>query len=192
MRCRAWWLAAVVVVSGLVGCDDAGDDPDTWETTPCYVDYPCFYGGPSCVDGEPDRIVHFESYSCERVCGSPCSGGGCSSSYETCEAGTVCASGPQERAACVPLDEVCGGVEGRTCPEGMICVYGDHYTDNGSFGDERGPCTTYNRQIYGRCAECVADCGMDPVCGCDGMTWESACAAQAAGVPVAAAGSCQP
>jgi hypothetical protein len=73
----------------------------------------------------------------------------------------------------------CGGADNTKCASGLYCSYAD-----GSCGS--GAAT-------GSCAVPPASCAgatPSPVCGCDGKTYDSRCAAQAAGVSVASTGAC--
>ena len=74
----------------------------------------------------------------------------------------------------------CGGLVGLTCGEGLFCAYGP--------GDLCGAA-----DALGTCAWQPEVCTAlwDPVCGCDGETYESACAAGTEKVSVLHEGACE-
>jgi hypothetical protein len=79
-----------------------------------------------------------------------------------------------------PAGQTCGGLLGKTCSaKDQYCNF-PMSTMCGS-GDQTGSCTAIPQvctQIY------------SPVCGCDGNTYSSPCAAAAAGASVKATGTC--
>jgi hypothetical protein len=75
---------------------------------------------------------------------------------------------------------VCGGRGGFACLPGEYCDFPDAAACG--VGDVRGFCEPVP-------LACPTG-GDDPVCGCDGVTYASACAAAAAGVDVATPGAC--
>ena len=75
--------------------------------------------------------------------------------------------------------ESCGGIMGKTCDEGFFCAF-PATTQCGS-GDQMGTCAV-------RPDVCIML--YKPVCGCDGNTQSSACAAASAGVSVLHDGEC--
>lgn len=74
----------------------------------------------------------------------------------------------------------CGGFAGLQCDQGQWCDYGNNICGG---DDSQGMC----RPIPDACPDVV-----DPVCGCDGETYGNECEANAAGIDIAANGSCEP
>ncbi len=74
----------------------------------------------------------------------------------------------------------CGGASGQNCGSGEYCDY-----PNNSCGANQatGQCQTQPRRCSPR---------SNPVCGCDGTTYDNACKAHAAGVDIAYRGRCNP
>lgn len=81
--------------------------------------------------------------------------------------------------ACGPDLHACGGAEGATCTSGEFCKRPE------------GACAT---DAQGLCRNTPVNCPavLDPVCGCDGMSYSSPCVADGAGVTVANDGLCVP
>lgn len=75
---------------------------------------------------------------------------------------------------------VCGGIQGKTCPEGQRC---DNPPGQCNVADAQGVCLpkpeSCNRRI-------------EPVCGCDGVSYGNDCLRQMAGVQKDHEGECQP
>ncbi len=77
-------------------------------------------------------------------------------------------------------EEVCGGLIGKTCPKGTVCVYEPEAACGQ--GDQTGTCEA----LPVACPDIYA-----PVCGCDGNTYSSSCVAHSYGVSVASSGECE-
>ncbi|GJM24518.1 MAG: hypothetical protein DHS20C16_09330 [Phycisphaerae bacterium] len=79
-----------------------------------------------------------------------------------------------------PIDcpQVCGGIAGATCDDGEFCEF------------PVGSCDISDRQ--GVCVEVPVACpdNVDPVCGCDGVTYGNGCEADAVGASIAHVGPC--
>ena len=86
---------------------------------------------------------------------------------------------PQPDPDCGGGEQHCGGFAGLACPGGQFCDY-DADAMCGA-ADQMGVC----RPMPDACAA-----QYDPVCGCDGQTYSSACDANAVGVAVFASGAC--
>jgi hypothetical protein len=69
----------------------------------------------------------------------------------------------------------CGGPEGLTCPDGLVCLYPDR------------TCGAYAE--HGRCSAAPTDSG-GATCGCDGVTYPTRASARQAGMRIAYDGAC--
>lgn len=84
------------------------------------------------------------------------------------------------KGECSEPVETCGGVVGNVCPEGQTCVP----DDPDQCGAGPGPGTCQERPT-------VCPAVYDPVCGCDGNTYSSACVAGVQFISVVHDGPCQ-
>ena len=74
---------------------------------------------------------------------------------------------------------LCGGAAGQTCGADEFCAYPDQRCGNG---------------VAGTCQPRPSACPfiLDPVCACDGNTYDNACEASVEGHDVSSAGDCTP
>jgi hypothetical protein len=74
---------------------------------------------------------------------------------------------------------VCGGIAGATCALGQFCAFGNGQC---GAGDQQGQCELAGGAV----------CPQQIVCGCDGKTYSTACAAHVNGVDTMSTTSCIP
>jgi hypothetical protein len=81
----------------------------------------------------------------------------------------------EHRGAC---EQVCGTIAGLTCPKGQFCELPAAMCDVADLG--------------GLCADVPGGCPavIDPVCGCDGITYDNDCERQRAQAQLDQAGPC--
>ena len=141
---------------------------------PCEKDQFCKRPEGECADAAEGECSDFPE-TCpaiiEPVCG--CDGRTYSNGCFADVAGvTVEHAGPCEE------QQACGGKAGDTCDKGQFCKRPE------------GECA---EDAEGVCADTPMACPtvFAPVCGCDGETYDNACAADAAGVTVESTGACE-
>ena len=92
---------------------------------------------------------------------------------ERCDYGRACGGGTGGPGT------ACGGIAGLTCGLDEFCDFG---TGQCGAGDQQGQCALAGGAV----------CPQQPVCGCDGKTYSSACAAHDNGVDTMSTTSCIP
>jgi hypothetical protein len=201
-------LSAACSASHPPGDDDGGLTPDgAVETCGGEVCAPFDYCCHGCTDAEdqcitldlpcpdracpppPDPWTSCEAAMAARAEGEPCEfGGDCDTGEECCFASYACIDGVVARdLVCVdpcgppPPDRRCGTRDAALCPEGEYCEYFGAGTPAACNVSDGGVC---------RARPSTCDFLYDPVCGCNGLTYGNACAANAEGVSVRSAGEC--
>ncbi|MFT3923773.1 MAG: Kazal-type serine protease inhibitor domain-containing protein [Myxococcales bacterium] len=155
-------------------------------------------GGVTCAKDE------FCSYAASSQCGANDQGGTCTKKPQICTTiyapvcgcdGKTYASDCSAQAAGQSVKaqgecgtagntgKTCGGFAGLSCEAGQFCNYEEAAGGQGcGIADGTGVCTDKPKL-----------CGKDynPVCGCDGETYNSRCLAQLKGVSIASEGACK-
>lgn len=142
---------------------------------PCPAGQYCRVRGMACKDPDAEGVCHERPERCRKgyfpVCG--CDG----RTYGNACWAAMAGVGIYHEGEC--RLGVCGGPDGIACPAGEFCDLG---TGNCGLADALGTCRPR-----------PPACGRqyDPVCGCDGRTYENPCEAARAGVTVDHAGACR-
>jgi hypothetical protein len=169
----------------------------------CNVDFPCPPDRPSsCARGNPKSIVNYVTVGCAEVCGTPCcSGATCQGRSQDCPSGTACAypSPPTTalgaKAQCFDESRTCGGADNKPCASGQYCEHFETLCSGSSCPSPASACSEIKAGVLGTCmpmprydsTECIV---ANPVCGCDGVTYENECARKAANAAMAHRGAC--
>jgi hypothetical protein len=179
-----------------------GGGPEVCTQITCMVDFPCAADQPpSCAYGNPRAIVSYETVSCAVVCGTPCcSGAQCRSMSRDCPSGTACAypsvptSALGAKGECLDEARTCGGADNITCPTGQYCEYFQTLCSGSNCPGYAGVCDKIKAGDLGICTTSPAYSTCDttnPVCGCDGKSYENECARKFANMARAYTGACK-
>jgi hypothetical protein len=169
MRHHSMRITLTVIALGLAACQDGddvslGDDDDDQGLCGGAMDAEG-YSDPDDPNCQPDQGlgIKWNGNSCEGIAGCECVGDDCDDLYDTFD---------DCQAAC--QFECTSSDTPTPCPDGQYC----QAPNNGCGG--------------GYCTAAPADCqrGGNPVCGCDGITYDDLCDAWDAGVAVAEFNPC--
>ncbi len=169
MRALTLTLIAALPI-GLIGCSEAFVG-DRYENAPFCDGRSSCSDATASIDLDADQCAdRCEPASCEDF--APVS---CPSGMPVDLDGDGCAR------ECAPTTsgEMCGGLAGIACDDGEFCDYA--LADHCGYADMTGVC----RPIPEACTFEYA-----PVCGCDGKTYPTECAANGAGVSITSWGPC--
>ena len=142
----------------------------------------CDPPGPFCRGGCNPLLGLCLDVSCRAdcTCPDPVCGDAIVDAGEECDDGNT-APGDGCSTDCLLEGALCGGSAGTGCAEREFCQFSPGTC---GFADVFGVCT----QIPG--PPCVCPVVFDPVCGCNGTTYGSACEAHCSGVSIAHSGPC--
>lgn len=125
-------------------------------------------------DCEPEAPFYWFGSYCGAVTGCECTGDDCGAGFATMEA----CIGAHE--GCEAITTACGGFAGPTCTDSEYCAYAPGLfcgaLDAGAICEPR--------------PEQCGDGNVQPVCGCDGVTYNNPCEAALAGTGFSSYGDC--
>jgi len=170
-------------------CCDPGQEPGQQGNPPCVEGATCCSTGDwQCNDGAGNSTCALEGAACEPPCCDPVDipntgeNPFCATGFGCCGDGRWKCNDPDGLSTCpnpgVECPRLCGGISGIPCDEpGEFCKL------------PAGECCC---DFVGVCTEMPSACPefLDPVCGCDGVTYDNECFADAAGVSVDHPGLC--
>lgn len=133
----------------------------------------CRHDGGDCGSGGVSGECHAIPDACAEIFAPVCGCDGTTYGNE-CEAARASVSVEHEGSC----DGTCGGIAGFTCPANQYCLFEDGICGD---GDQTGLCADLPESC---------DTDLNPVCGCDGMTYSNECTANAAGVSIRSLGDC--
>jgi hypothetical protein len=172
-----------------VWCDDADGDCGpvdqeqacgVWNLPACpdgqYCDFPDDQCGAADRAGvcKPKPEACYEIYAPVCGCDGETYSNDCMAAAAGADVSTLCEpnTGQQE-------GEICGGIAGFQCADGLVC---DYSANDGCYADAAGTCKQ-DTQIL-----CTQE--YDPVCGCDGVTYGNDCMRRGARVALDHVGEC--
>jgi hypothetical protein len=184
---------------------DAGDlpaGPEVCTQITCNVDFPCRGDQqPACGWGNPSVINNYVTVDCAEICGTPCcSGAQCLPRPQACASGALCAypspptSARGAKAECIAETRTCGGAEHKVCPSGQYCEHPETLCTGSDCPSATSACDGIEAGGLGICTTLPDSSTCDtvnPVCGCDGVTYENECARKAASAARAYTGACK-
>lgn len=178
LKRAVWFGAALVVLLLSVPVMTSGCQGTCTKTSECGKDEYCSIANGTCLTPKSLGFCKARPTECAAVAHPVC---GCDGKQYTnsCDAAmkgaSIASDGP-----CEGVGSSCGGVDAVKCAAGQYCNF-----DPGACAESApsGACTT----VPTTCPDFVPS----PVCGCDGKTYDSACKASQALMPILAEGECQ-